>query len=307
MRRRLAGISDPVFLTGGTGFLGTHFRETLADDGVAVTLLVRPGTSVSPRDTESVVRGDVTDPETLSIDGHASVVHLTARTNVGGAIESPRATWTVDATGTLNVLEAARRADVDRFVYASTSSVYGKPEYLPIDEDHPVNPREPYGASKLAGDRLAYSYYHTYDLPVVVGRVFNTFGPGQPDHNVVPAIVSQALVGEVIELGNLSPSRDFLYVADTVRALRTLSTEGDPGEVYNVGSGEDVSIGELADRVVELLGGDREVVSTADRQRDSGVEIPRHVADATKLRDLGWRPDYSLDDGLSETIDSVRS
>ena len=297
----------PVFLTGGTGFLGTHFRELLAEEDTDVTLLVRPGTSVAPRDTESVVRGDVTDPETLSVDGHSTCIHLAARTSVGGAIESPRGTWNVDATGTLNVLEAARRADVDRLVYASTSSVYGKPTYLPIDESHPTNPREPYGASKLAGDRLAYSYYHTYDLPVVVGRVFNTFGPGQPDHNVVPAIVSQALDGDVIELGNLSPSRDFLYVTDTVQALETLASEGDPGEVYNVGSGEDVSIEDLADRVVELLGNGIEIVSTADRQRDSGVEIPRHVADAAKLRDLGWTPDYSLDDGLAATIDAFRS
>lgn len=301
------GITEPVFLTGGTGFLGSRFRELLAEDDIEVTLLVRSGTSVTPRTTESVVRGDVTDPETLSVEGHSTYVHLAARTSVGGAIESPRQTWNVDATGTLNVLEAARRADVDRFLYASTSSVYGKPTYLPIDEEHPINPREPYGASKLAGDRLVSSYHHTYDLPVVVGRLFNTFGPGQPEHNVVPAIVSQALSGEVIELGNLSPSRDFLYVADTVRALRTLLSEGQAGEVYNVGSGEDVSIGDLADRVVELLGGDIEVVSTADRQRDSGVEIPRHVADASKLHDLGWHPDYSLDDGLSETIDSFRS
>jgi UDP-glucose 4-epimerase len=303
----MTGITGPVYLTGGTGFLGSHFRSILAENDVEVTLLVRPGTSVAPHATESVERGDVTDPETLSVAGHETIVHLAARTSVGGAIESPRETWTTDATGTLSILEAARQINVDRFLYASTSSVYGKPTYLPIDEEHPLNPREPYGASKLAGDRLAYSYYHTYDLPVVVGRLFNTFGPGQPDHNVVPAIVSQALEGEEIELGNLSPSRDFLYVADTVRALRTLVTEGEAGEVYNVGSGEDVSIGALADRVVELLGGDINVVSTADRQRDSSVEIPRHVADASKLRNLGWTRDYLLNDGLSETIDSFQS
>jgi UDP-glucose 4-epimerase len=303
----MVGIPGPVYLTGGTGFLGSHFRAILDENDIEVTLLVRPGTSVTPRATESVDRGDVTDPETLSIAGHSTCVHLAARTSVGGAIDLPRDTWTTDATGTLNMLEAARGADVDRFLYASTSSVYGKPEYLPIDEGHPVNPREPYGASKLAGDRLAYSYYYSYDLPVVVGRLFNTFGPGQPDHNVVPAIVSQALEGKEIELGNLSPSRDFLYVADTVRALRTLVAEGEAGEVYNVGSGEDVSIGTLADRVVESASGEREVVSTTDRQRDGSVEIPRHVADASKLRALGWTRDYSLNDGLSETIDSFRS
>jgi UDP-glucose 4-epimerase len=300
-------ITGPVYLTGGTGFLGSHLREILAESDVEVTLLVRPGTSVTPRTTESIVRGDVTDPETLSVAGHETVAHLAARTSIGGAIESPRKTWTTDATGTLNVLEAVRRADIDRFLYASTSSVYGKPTYLPVDEEHPVNPREPYGASKLASDRLAYSYYHTYDLPVVVGRVFNTFGPGQPEHNVVPAIISQALNGGKIELGNLSPSRDFLYVADTVRALRTLVIEGKPGEVYNVGSGEDVSIRELADRVVELLGGGIEVVSTTERQRDGGVEIPRHVADASRLRNLGWTRNYPLDEGLRETIDLFRS
>jgi nucleoside-diphosphate-sugar epimerase len=298
---------EPVFLTGGTGFLGSHLRKSLAAEDVEVTLLVRPGSLVTPRATESVLRGDVTDPETLSVEGHETVVHLAARTSVGGAIESPGDTWSIDATGTLNILEAARHANVGRVLYASTSSVYGKPTYLPIDEDHPTNPREPYGASKLAGDRLAHAYHHAYDLPVSVGRVFNTFGPDQPEHNVVPAIVSQALSGTEIELGNLSPSRDFLYVADTVDALRTLLAAGEPGEVYNVGSGEDVTIGDLASRVVESVGGGIEVVSTADRQRDSGVEIPRHVADASKLRALGWRPDYSLDEGLAETIESIRS
>jgi len=302
----MGGIPSPVYLTGGTGFLGSHFREILAESGVEVTLLVRPGTSVAPHATESVERGDITDPETLSVAGHETVIHLAAQTSVGGAIDSPRATWTTDATGTLNVLEAARRAEVDRLLYASTSSVYGKPAYLPIDEGHPLNPREPYGASKLAGDRLAYSYYQAYDLPVVVGRLFNTFGPGQPEHNVVPAIVSQAVAGERVELGNLSPSRDFLYVGDTARALRTLATEAESGEVYNVGSGEDVSIGELADRVIEQLGGGIEVASTTNRQRDSGVEIPRHVADASKLRELGWTRDYPLNKGLIEMIDSFR-
>lgn len=291
-----------VFLTGGTGFVGSHLRSVLTDNDVPVTLLVREDKSVQTHKTEQVRRGDVTSPETLSFSGHDVVIHLAAQTSIEAAIEDPSATWNVNADGTLHVLEAAREASIDRFLYASTASVYGPPEYLPIDESHPTNPAEPYGASKLAGDGLVRSYASSYHLDTVVARIFNAFGPRQPTHNVVPAIVSQALDGERVELGNLSPARDFIYVRDVVDGLITILEEGDPGMAYNVGRGESVSVGEMAELVANEVNHDIDVVSTTDRQRSDDVEIPRHVADNSRLRQLGWEPSYDISEAIQETV-----
>lgn len=297
--------SGSVFLTGGTGFVGTHLRSRLAEADCDVTLLVRPETTVETRATESVHRGTVQnlDPDELDAD-YDAVVHLAARTSVEDAVSDPAHTWDVNATGTLRVFELARRLDVDRVLYASTASVYGQPQTLPIGEDHPTNPQEPYGASKLAGDRLGHAYYRTYGLPVVVARVFNTFGPRQPEHNVVPTVLRQALAGETVELGNLAPSRDFLYVKDAVDALWCVLERGNAGEVYNVASGEDITIGAFAERIVEAAGVEVEIVSVEERRRAEGIEIPRHVGDTEKLRALGWTPSYSLEEALEETINS---
>lgn len=294
----------PIFLTGGTGYLGTHLRRRFTERGLAVTLLLRPGSLTEAYPNEDVVRGDVTDRDSLLLEGHRSVVHLAAQTSVDAAIDAPLDTWEVNADGTANVLEAARKADIDRFLYASTSSIYGRPEYLPIDEAHPTNPLDPYGASKLAGDRLANAYFRSYDLPVIVGRLFNTFGPGQPRHNVVPAIIEQIQNEEEVELGNLSPRRDFLYVEDAVDALITLLTRGEDGEVYNIGRGESTRIGELAELTLKAAEEDLPVVSRESWQRDEDIEIPKHMADTFKLRSLGWEPEYIVLEGLAETLDA---
>lgn len=297
---------NSVFLTGGTGFLGSHLRDTLADEDVNVTLLVRPGTTVDSASNETILRGDITNSETLDIDGHEAVIHLAAQTSIERSIEMPIPTWKINATGSLNILEAVRDADIDRFLYASTASVYGPPESLPIKESHPMNPTEIYGASKVAGDRLAHAYCRTYGVPTIIARIFNTFGPGQQMHNVVPVIINQALEEDIVELGNLSPSRDFLYVKDTISALMTILSEGKCGETYNIGSGNDVQIGKLAEHVIELIGKDIEIVSTMDRQRDNNVEIPRHVADISKIHHIGWKPSYGLEAGLEETIQAFK-
>lgn len=292
-----------VYLTGGTGFVGSHLRSALTDRDVPVTLLAREGESVQTHRTEQVEHGDVTTPETPSLSGHDVVIHLAAQTSIEAAIEEPSATWGVNADGTLHVLEAAREASVDRFLYASTASVYGLPTYLPIDESHPTNPAEPYGASKLAGDGLARSYASSYNLDTIVARIFNAFGPRQPTHNVVPSIISQALDGERVELGNLSPARDFIYVRDVVDALITILEQGDPGTPYNIGRGDSVSVGEMAELVANEVDHDIDVVSTADRQRSDDVEIPKHVADISRLRRLGWKPKYDVSEAIQETVE----
>lgn len=298
-------VATPLLLTGGTGFLGSHLRERLSAAGHDVELLVRPDSSVDRRENETVRRGDLT--EEVDVGDARTVVHLAAQTGVGEAIERPVATWDVNATGTVRLLEAARRGSVDRFVFASTASVYGPPEYLPIDESHPLGAVEPYGASKLGADRMVRAYGKTYDLDAVTLRVFNTFGPGQPEHNVVPTILEQALEGDRIELGNLSPSRDFSYIGDVVDAFETVLRDETVSGVYNVGSGRETTIQELAESVVSLVDGTPEIVSKSERQRDDDVEIPRHVADASKLRSLGWEPEHDVNEGLRKTIEAQRT
>ena len=293
--------STPAFITGGTGFVGTHFRDFLSERNIPVTLLVREDQPVTITDNETVQRGDVTDPESFSVVDHEVVIHLAAQTSVDTAISEPRETWKVNAEGTLNVLESARNNNVERILFTSTASIYGPPEYLPIDETHPPNPAEPYGASKLAGDGLARSYASAYDLDIVVARVFNAFGPGQSPHNVVSTIISQALEGGKIELGNLSPSRDFIFIADVIRALFTILEDGESGTAYNVGRGEAVSIREIAEMVIENVEPELEIVSTSDRQRSDDVEIPKHIAEVSRLRKLGWRPKFELKKGLQMT------
>jgi len=295
--------NTPVYLTGGTGFIGLHLRSALADRQVPVTLLVREGRTVETRETEQIQHGDITTPESLLVEGHDIIVHLAAQTSIKAAVENPRSTWKTNADGTLNILEAAQQSKVSRFLYASTASVYGVPTHLPIDESHPVNPAEPYGASKLAGDGLTRSFNSCYDLDTVVARMFNTFGYRQPSHNVVSTIISQALTNKQVELGNLTSERDFIYIDDVVSGLTTILERGKAGTPYNVGCGEAVSIGEIAEMVVETVGRDVKVVSADIRQRSDDIEIPKHVADSSRLRDLGWKPRYDVRQGITETVD----
>ena len=296
---------NSVFITGGTGFVGTHLRRKLAKQDFRVTIFAREPDAVSKRHNESVVFGDITDPETITISAD-TVIHLAADTNVPKSVDQPTSVWKVNADGTQNVLEAARDSGVDRFCYVSSASVFGPPSYLPIDEQHPMNPAEPYGAAKLAGDRLTAAYARSYDMLTVIVRPFNIFGEGQPKHNVVPTIIQQALEDSTVKLGNLSPKRDFMYVKDAVDGIILALNSGKNGEAYNLGRGEAVSIKALAEQVLEEVGSDVAVVSTSERQRDDSIEIKEHVADSSKIRDLGWNPSYTLRDGIREMIRSTK-
>lgn len=294
---------EPIYLTGGTGYLGRHLRKRFAEEAWSVTLLLRPGRSADTYPNETIVRGDITDRQTLALDDYRSVVHLAAFTDVETAINDPLRAWRVNADGTANVLEVARNAGVDRFLYASTSRVYGRPAYLPIDESHPTNPLDPYGSSKLAGDRHALAYDTTYGSQVVIARPFNSFGPGQARSNVAAVVLDQVRTADEVRLRTLSPSRDFLYVADIVSGLERILTRGEPGEVYNVGRGEAIPVGKFAELAVEASGRDLPVVAEDSDRRSKSISIPRSVADSTKLRGLGWEPKYSNEEGLRALLD----
>lgn len=293
-----------VFLTGGTGFIGSHLRESLFHQEIPVTLLIRDGTSIESKTNEEVQRGDVTLPESFSLIDQDVVIHLAAQTSIEDAVSRPRRTWNINANGTLNILEASRKADVDSFLFASTASIYGPPNQLPIDESHPMNPAEPYGSSKSAGDTLTRSYGSTYGLDTVVARIFNAFGPGQPKHNVLSTIIGQAKTDDKIELGNLSPSRDFIYIDDVVSGLLTILEEGESSTAYNIARGDSRTIGEIANIVKNTMDENHNIISTAEKQRDEGIEIPEHVADISRIRKLGWEPKYDIEEGIRRMVES---
>jgi dTDP-glucose 4,6-dehydratase len=306
-----------VLVTGAGGFIGSHVAEALARAGADVRAFVRY-TSRSDNgwlehaDPEvvpaiEIFRGDLANPDAVAgaIKNRDVVFHLGALIPIPYSYRHPREFVTANVVGTLNVLEAARRSGLHRIVHTSTSEVYGTAQSVPIDEDHPLRPQSPYAASKVGADQLALSFQRSFDTPVVVARPFNTYGPRQSARAVIPTIVSQALSREVIELGAVEPTRDFLYVEDTVRGLlRCGEADGVVGQVVNLGTGTEISIGDAAERVLRLLERDIPVTLDEKRLRPPDSEVERLVAGTGKAkRLLGWEPEVEFDEGLRRTID----
>ena len=306
-----------MLVTGAGGFIGSHLVEALVRAGANVRAFVRytsrgehgwleAGEPEIVRELE-IFRGDLVNPEAVAgaVAGREIVLHLGALIPIPYSYRHPREFVTANVTGTLNVLEAARRQEVSRVVHTSTSEVYGTAQTVPITEDHPLHPQSPYAATKVGADQLALSYQRSFGTPVMIVRPFNTFGPRQSARAVIPTIVTQALSRDQIELGATDPTRDFLYVADNVAGImRCGLAEGVDGEVINLGTGVEVSIGEVARRVLRLL--DREVPVALDesRLRPPDSEVERLVADTQKAKELlQWEPEVDLDEGLRRTID----
>jgi NAD dependent epimerase/dehydratase len=306
-----------VLVTGAGGFIGSHLAELLARAGANVRAFVRYTSRgdhgwLEDADPEAakaieVFRGDLANPEAVSdaMRGCEVVFHLGALIPIPYSYRHPREFVTANVEGTLNVLEAARRGERARIVHTSTSEVYGTAQTVPIDEEHRLHPQSPYAASKVAADQLALSFQRSFGTPVVVVRPFNTYGPRQSARAVIPTIVTQAISRDVVELGATSPTRDFLYVEDTALGMvRCAEAEGVEGEVINLGTGTEVSIAEIAERVMRLLGHDVPVELDKSRLRPQDSEVERLVADTTKAKDLlGWEPSVDLDDGLQRTVD----
>ena len=206
--------------------------------------------------------------------------------------------------GTLNILICARENNVEKIVTTSTSEVYGTARYVPIDENHPLQGQSPYSASKIAADKIAESFYCSYSLPVAICRPFNTYGPRQSMRAVIPTIITQALAKDGIHLGSLSPTRDLTLVTDTVEGfIRIAESLRSVGEVINIGSGFEISIGDLTAKICSLVGRDVTIVSEEERKRPVKSEVNRLYADNRKAKELvGWEPRFSLDAGLKQTI-----
>ena len=309
-----------VLVTGAGGFIGSHLVERLVELGVQVRAVVRYNSrndwgmlDISPPSIKSRVEVcpvDITDPfwTLRTVEGCEVIFHLAALIAIPYSYIAPEQFVAVNCTGTLNLLEAARRLGVEFFVHTSTSETYGTAQFTPINEKHPLQGQSPYAASKIGADKLVESYHLSFGIPAAILRPFNTYGPGQSARAVVPTIISQGLDGDTIRLGLLTPRRDLNYVKDTVEGfIKIAESPAAIGEVINLGSGTAVSIKELADRIIGLLGGNKQVIHDEARVRPPASEVMELLCDNRKAQALlGWQPRVSLEEGLQETIKFIR-
>ncbi len=303
-----------VLVTGAGGFIGSHLTARLVEAGARVRALVEynPDNSWGWLDCSEfkndleVSLGDVRDRDSIlkAVGGVDIVFHLAALIAIPYSYQAPLSYVRTNVEGTLNVLQAAQDAGVTRFVHTSTSEVYGTAQHIPIDEDHRLQGQSPYAASKIGADKIAEAFHRSFGLSVVTIRPFNTYGPRQSARAVIPTIITQALTESQVRLGNTTPTRDFTYVTDTVEAFVKLAGCREAiGRVVNVGTGKEVSISEVAQRILRLMGKSVPVALDENRVRPEAGEVDRLCADNTKARELaGWSPAYSLEEGLLKTI-----
>jgi len=313
---------DTVLVTGAGGFIGSHLVEELVRRGKSVRALVEYDAQSSRGWLEAtdpdvaaavdVVPGDVRDSHGVraAVDGCDIVYHLAALIGIPYSYRAPDSYVETNVTGTSNVLQAARDEGVEKVVHTSTSEVYGTAQSVPMSEEHPLKAQSPYAASKIGADQMALSFHRSFDLPVAVARPFNTYGPRQSARAVIPTIATQIADGRrTLDLGALHPSRDFTYVQDTVDAFVAVGTSaGAVGEVLNIGTGYDISIGDLAHLIADVMGVSVTIERDEDRVRPAESEVERLQADPSKIDTLTeWAPPEDGRDrlrrGLSETAD----
>jgi NAD dependent epimerase/dehydratase len=260
------------------------------------------------RDQIEVMAGDVRDPNGMrvAVQGRQQVFHLAALIGIPYSYHSPDSYVDTNIKGTLNVLQAARDADVERLLVTSTSEVYGTARQVPITEEHPRQGQSPYSASKIGADHLALSYHLSFGTPVTVVRPFNTYGPRQSARAVIPTIITQLMAGSTeLRLGSLSPTRDLVFVQDTAQAFLTIAaTASLIGEEVNIATQREISVGDLAKKLMELSGKHADIITSDERLRPVKSEVERLLGSAAKLTRLtGWVPDHDLDNGLRRTIE----
>ena len=310
-----------AIVTGAGGFIGSHLTEALVASGAHVRAFVRYNSRGDigllrflPEGTLrelDIVPGDLLDHQAVreAVSGMDLVFHLGALISIPYSYLHPVEVVKSNLLGTLNILAACRQVGIDRLIHASTSEVYGSAQRIPMDESHPLQGQSPYSASKIGADKLVESFTNTYELPAVIVRPFNTFGPRQSARAVIPTIITQALSQDQIYLGALDTTRDFTFVSDTVRGfLHASASESAVGQTMNLGTGREISIGALAEMIAALI--DRRVEITLDRTRirPEKSEVNRLCSNnASAMRLLGWQPQVSLEEGLRRTIEWIKS
>ena len=309
-----------VLVTGGGGFIGSQLVERLVSAGAKVRAFVRYTSRndlgllrLAPPEIRSefeVVPGDLRDDMAVkkAVDGCDYVFHLGALISIPYSYVHPVEVVETNILGTLNILNACREGGVTRLIHTSTSEVYGTAQYVPIDELHPLQGQSPYSASKIGADKLVESFFSAYELPVVTVRPFNTYGPRQSARAVIPTIITQAIANRTIKLGNLETTRDFTFVDDTINGfLKAAEVDNVTGRVFNLGTGQEIKIGELAELIIEEVGSDAKVVVDPNRLRPKDSEVLRLLSNNTYAQEtMGWQPMYSLREGLAKTIDWIK-
>ena len=305
-----------VLVTGAGGFIGSHLTEGLVDLDATVKALARYNSRsdwgllellpMEKLDQIEVIMGDLRDADAVR---HAAaevdiIFHLGALIAIPYSYIHPRETIETNIIGTLNVLTAAKENSVEKFVHTSTSEVYGTAQYVPIDESHPLQGQSPYSASKIGADKIAESFYRSFNLPITTIRPFNTYGPRQSARAVIPTIITQALTKGKIFLGSLHPTRDYTYVKEVVAAfIKAAESRKSTGEVINIGSNFEISIGNLTKKILSVMDKNVEITSDSSRIRPLKSEVERLWCDNTKAKELlKWEPKISLDEGLNETV-----
>ncbi len=307
-----------VLVTGADGFIGSHLVEHLLDEGYAVRAFVLYNSFNSygwldtlPKEKLKQIEifsGDIRDPNgvRVAMEGIDVVYHLAALIAIPYSYHSPDSYVDVNIKGTLNILQAAKLLNTKRVLVTSTSEVYGTAQYVPIDEKHPFQGQSPYSATKIGADRIAESFYRSFDMPVSIVRPFNTFGPRQSARAVIPTIITQLLNGETqIKLGDITPTRDLLFVKDTVSGFSAIANcEKAIGEEINIATQSEITVGDLAQKIINSINPKAKIVSDEVRLRPEKSEVRRLFGSNEKLKSLTkWQQKYTLDESLKHTID----
>jgi len=310
-----------VLVTGAGGFIGSHLVEALLEKDANVRAFVKyNGRSdwgmLSDLPNESlksieVVAGDIRDPFFVhkAVQGCDYVFHLAALIGIPYSYVAPNDYVAVNVQGTVNVLDACRDEKTPRIVHTSTSETYGTAVYVPIDEKHPLQGQSPYSASKIGADKMAESYYNSFNLPVVTVRPFNTFGPRQSARAFIPTVISQALTKSELKLGSLDPVRDMTFVKDTAEGFITVGLcDKVIGQVVNLGVGHGDTIGTMVKTILRILGKENMPVrQDSSRVRPVKSEVMRLISDNTIAREVcGWQPKYDLEAGLAQTVEWIK-
>ncbi|NER93860.1 MAG: SDR family NAD(P)-dependent oxidoreductase [Symploca sp. SIO1B1] len=313
----MSRFNSKILVTGADGFIGSHLTETLVRQGYQVRAFVLYNSFNSwgwldhtDRDIQQsleIFAGDIRDPYGVkeAMKGCDGVLHLAALIAIPYSYHSPDTYVDTNVKGTLNVLQAARELGVSRIVHTSTSEVYGTAKFVPITEEHPLQGQSPYSATKIAADQLAYAFYASFGLPVLIARPFNTYGPRQSARAVIPTIITQIANGNrQIKLGAISPTRDFNYVKDTVAGfIAALNSERGVGEVINFGSNFEISVGDTAHLIAEAMNTEIEIITDEVRLRPEKSEVNRLWADNSKAKGLlGWKPAYGSREGFKQGL-----